>query len=460
MKKGVLLVLLGAAAIPRGAVFAEDAPASATVQTIEQRLSILERKYEIDKEDAANKAKDASFVTSGNDGFQIKSTDGNSYLRISGLFQADYRDYLADHGSTQLNDQFFLRRVRPTFEGIVNKYIGFRITPDFANGGGTTSGPTSTLLPDAYVDLLYVNGAKARVGKFKPPVGLENLQSDPVMPFVERSLVTNLVPIRDTGVQLSGDFVGGAISYQAAVVNGVADAAYSESDTNDAKDYEGRLFLQPFKQSASEWINGLGFGVAGSVGDQFGNATTSGLTAGYRTEGQQNFFTYQTGAFASGQRKRFSPQGHWYFSHVGLLAEYVASSQEVTRVTTSTATASITNHAWQVTGSYVLTGERRSYGGVKPRKNFDPKTHGWGAFEVVGRYAVFKVDDEAFTKGFASVATSAKKAKSWGAGLNWYVNNNLRLASNYVVTSFDGGAASGNDRPAEKVVLSRVQVTF
>lgn len=450
-------VLLGLNIVISQLSRAED---EAPAQTLEQRLAILERKYENDQEAAAAKAKDGSGVTAGKDGFIIKSNDGNFSLKLSGVIQTDYRDYLGDHGSTQFSDQFLLRRVRPTFEGTVNKFITFRITPDFANGGGTTAGPTSSLLPDAYVELQYIQAAKLRVGKIKPPFGLENLQSDPALFFTERSVVTQLVPVRDTGVQLSGEFKGGLFSYQAAVLNGVIDGTNGETDTSDGKEYVGRLFLQPFKPASSEWINGFGFGVAGTIGDQFGTASTSNLTSGYKTDGQQTFFTYQSNTFANGQRKRISPQGYWYTSHVGLLWEYVASSQEIKRVSTSTTTATVTNRAWQIAASYVLTGERPSFGGIKPRKIFDPKNGGWGALELTGRYAIFRADDEAFTKTFAVATSSAKQARSWSTGVNWFLNNNLRISSDYAVTSFLGGASAGLNRPTEKVILSRVQVTY
>lgn len=427
--------------------------------TVEQRLAILERKYENDHEAAAAKTKSDASVQASKDGFFIKSNDGAYSLRLGGYVQADYRDYLGDHGSTQFADQFLLRRVRTSFDGTLAKNVVFKVTADFANGGGTTSGPTSSLLPDAYLELQYISAAKLRFGKIKPPFGLENIQSDPVMFFVERSLATQLVPIRDAGVQVSGDFFSTRLSYQAAVTNGVVDGTNGETDSNDGKDYLGRLFLQPFKTASSEWVNGFGLGIAGSIGDQFGNATTSNLTSGYKTDGQQTFFTYQANTFANGQRKRISPQGYWYTSHFGILGEYVASSQEIRRVVTSTGNATVTNRAWQIAGSYVITGERPSFNGVKPRKIFDPKNGGWGALEVVGRYAIFRVDDEAFSRNFASITSSVKKAKAWSTGLNWYLNNNVRIASNYAVTSFLGGAAGAN-RPTEKVILSRVQITY
>jgi phosphate-selective porin OprO/OprP len=108
----------------------------------------------------------------------------------------------------------------------------------------------------------------------------------------------------------------------------------------------------------------------------------------------------------------------------------------------------------------VLTGERPSFNGIKPRKIFDPKNHTWGALEIIGRYAIFRADDEAFTQTFASINSSARRAKSWSSGLNWYLNNNLRISSDYAVTSFTGGATGGQNRPTEKVFLSRFQLTY
>jgi phosphate-selective porin OprO and OprP len=411
---------------------------AAEAQTIEERLAILEQKLETEQEAASNFS-----------------------LKVSGYLQADYRDYLRDEGSTQFADQFYIRRARTAVSGTVHKHTDYRVMIDLANGGGTTPGPTSNLLQDAYVELKGIPWARLRLGKFKLPLGLERYQSDSSLAFVERALPANLVPGRDTGAQLSGEWKEGLLSYHAGVFNGVVDGGNGETDTHDGKDYVGRLFSQPFKKSSSEWINGFGLGIAGSVGDQFGSATTSNLPSAYRTESLQTFFTYQSGTFADGTRKRINPQASWYLSRVGLLGEYIASSQEVTRVNVSTRTANLTHRSWQLAGSFVLTGERPSFDGLKPRKSFDPKHGGWGAFEIVGRYATFRADDASFDNGgfFASPATSAKKARSWATGFNWYLNSNLKVVSNYNVTSFLGGATTGN-RPTERVILNRVQVSF
>ena len=74
---------------------------------------------------------------------------------------------------------------------------------------------------------------------------------------------------RDIGLQLAGDLAGGRFSYQAAYLNGSNDGGSSETFTdmqehiNDDKEYALRLFTQPFAESESFAIRGLGFGIAG-----------------------------------------------------------------------------------------------------------------------------------------------------------------------------------------------------
>ena len=119
---------------------------------------------------------------------------------------------------------------------------------------------------DAYANYRYAPEWQVQVGKFKGPVGLEALQSDPSLWFNERSLVTDLVPNRDLGIELHGDILGGRISYALGVFNGGTD--YSGTTVNssfqDDKAFEGRVFFQPWKTTDNKALRGLGFGVGGT----------------------------------------------------------------------------------------------------------------------------------------------------------------------------------------------------
>ena len=194
------------------------------VEELDQKIRVLDRKTELEKEQAAEKAKTAGTATAGRDGFSLRSADGNFQLRLRGYVQADGRFFLDDEERPGV-DTFLLRRVRPIFEGTLWKNFGFRIMPDF--GGGQTA------LQDAYLDIRFNPAIQLRAGKFKPPVGLERLQSGSELLFVERALPTNLVPNRDVGIQLGGDVATGGLAWAVGVFNGVTDGGSGDNDTND-----------------------------------------------------------------------------------------------------------------------------------------------------------------------------------------------------------------------------------
>lgn len=420
------------------------------IQELDQKIRVLERKIEIDKEAADEKAKAAGQATAGKEGFSLRSGDGNYVLRLRGYVQLDGRFWSGDEQKPQI-DTFVLRRVRPIFEGTIYKIFDFRIMPDFGQG--------QTVLYDAYMEARFNPAFRIRAGKFKPPVGLERLQSATDLLFVERALPTNLVPNRDLGIQVGGDLAGGAMSYALGVFNGVPDLGNGDTDTNSSKEAAARIFFQPFITGNGP-LKSLGFGVSASQGNQTGTPTSTGLPS-YKTPGQVNFFTYRSDGttagttVADGTHFRLSPQGYFYRGPFGLLTEYVISRQDVRR---DVATATLEHKSWQVASSWVLAGGDASYRGVTPRHDFDLAAHTWGAFEIAARYSELKLDDATFPT-FASITSSARSAKAWAGGLNWYLNRNLRLLFDYEVTRFQGGATTG-DREDEKIFFSRFQIAF
>jgi phosphate-selective porin OprO/OprP len=468
-----------ALALTRQATAQEAPPPEPTLQerfdALDQKVRILERKAELEKEAAAAKTKDASSVTAGGkDGlFTIKSADDSFKLRVGGYIQADGRFFLNDDATRKLSNNFYLRRVRPVLEGTVGKYVNFRIMPDF--------GAATTVLQDAYVGINYWPQAKLQVGKYKEPVGLERLQSGTALLFVERALPTNLVPNRDIGVQLSGDFGTGALTYAVGYFNGVVDVGSADTNVStnntDGKDAAARIFAQPFKASEVDALQGLGIGIAGTYGNEQGSTATPNLPV-YRSSGQQspatvvapstqNFFTYRSSsttpannAFADGKRARYAPQAYYYWGPFGLLAEYVSSSQDVRQTTNF---AKLTNTAEQVSISYLITDDAASFKGVNPKKEFDPRNGSWGAFEIKARYGRLKIDGDAFPL-YADPTVAAREAKALAAGINWDLSKNLKFNLDYERTTFQGGgggsAGAPLDRPTETVILERFQVVF
>lgn len=453
---GRTVTLVAAGGVLAGAVRPARAQQDSTAPSVEERIQeldqqvrILKRQRELEQDSLAAAAKDRPKVTADKNGFWVRSGDGNFALHVGGYIQADSRTFL-DDTEERLTNSFLLRRVRPLFEGTVFKYFDFRILPDW--GGGTA------VLQDGYVVAKARPWLKLEAGKFKGPVGLERLQSATDILFIERAFPSAIAPNRDLGFELTGDVADTLVHYDIGIFEGVVDGASLDTDLGDNKDFEGRLFVTPFKRSPVAALKGLSIGVAGTVGNEHGSQAAPGLPS-YRSPGQNSFFSYRSdslavAAVADGKRWRVAPQAYWQLGPVGLLGEWIRSSQEVSRGAT---TATIGAKAWQAAGSFALTGENASYRGISPKKPVTAK--GYGAVELVGRYSELTVDDEAFPT-FANPARSARKAKEWAVGVNWYPERRIKIAVNYGQTSFEGGAAGGADRADEKALLTRFQLAF
>lgn len=426
---------------------------------LDQRLRVVERKLELQAEEAEAKAKDGTTASAGEKGFGFKNADGSFEFRFKGLLQADARVFLSDRPPVRFNDTFLLRRAEPSFELTLGKLAYFKLQPQFAGDTASTA--------DVYGELRFDPGFGVRVGKFKEPLVLENLQSSPAITFVERGLPTELGAGRDLGLQLQGDLFAGTTSYAVGYFNGAPDGRdAAASDTDNRKEAAARLFFEPFRNDYG-FFRGLGFGVAGSTGTKLGaaNAATFNNTLPrYRSPGQNTIFTYLIGAtpsaantvVAAGDHVRLTPQLYFYRGGFGLLAEQVASQQEVS---IGGVTREFKHTAWQGALSYVLTGEEAGFKGIgKPAAPYVPGGEGWGALEIAARYGELDVDDDVFPV-YASPTASVTEARTTGGAINWYLTANVKLGLNYDATEFQGGAAGG-DRRREQAVFTRLQLSF
>jgi phosphate-selective porin OprO/OprP len=377
----------------------------------------------------------------GPQGFALGSAEENWKLRVRGLLHLDGRAF-ADDSAPDNDNEWLLRRLRLTFEGSFGERIELRLTPDF--GGGDEQ------IVDAWVDTRLGGGISLRAGKFKPPVGLERLQSAGSLRLVERSIVTELVPNRDIGVQLSGG--GERLTWAVGIFNGVDDGRSGDQDDDGNQEVAVRLFGEPFKSNHSV----LGLGVGASYGSTEGNVV-SPLLSGYRSPGQNTIFLYRIGTdgtFADGERLRVSPQFYWYQGALGLLGEWVRVSQQVRRTGAGVdRSATLDHEAWQIMGEWFVTGEQAGFR--------DPGAAA-GAVQLVARLSRLTIDADAFTGGdtsFANPAIAASAADTWAVGVNWFPIEGLKSSLVYQRTSFDGGGGA-SDRPDEKVFFFRMQHGF
>lgn len=368
------------------------------------------------------------------------SGDGLAALRLRGTLQVDSRSFFDDAG-VQGNDTFLIRRARIYLEGSFNRLFQFQIVPDFAG--------TSASLVNANLTASFSPSFQVKLGKFKTPVGIEQIQSDPTNAFVERAQPSNLMPGFDIGLQVGGDLAGGLVRYTAGVFNALPDSGtFPNADSDDEKGLVGRVMVRPG--------GGLEVGVGATYSPDLSAA--SSLGGGYRTDGQQRYFAYDAATVASGDGWRVTPQAALYRGPFGAMAEYVVSAIHVRSGATR---AELKHEAWHVLASYVLTGEAASYNGVVPRRNFSRVDGGLGAFEVTARVTGMELDADTFPV-FASGRTNASEINSFGLGLNWYLSAGLKFTTDYFQSDFESvqPATSLLLRTGEKALMTRLQLIF
>lgn len=383
-----------------------------------------------------------SVVTVTDRNINLTSGDGLNFLRFRSTIHLDSRSYFDDEGGGD-NDAFLIRRARVSLEGALNRLFQFQVMSEF--GGSSAS------LNVANITAAFSPQFQLKAGRFKTILGLEHQQSSTAsILFVERSLVTSLLAGTDVGIQLSGESPGGLVQYGIGIFNGTADGTTSNNtDTDDDKAYVGRVMLQP--------VEGLLFGVGGSYTPSQSGA--AGLPTGYRSEGQQRIFAYNTGTVADGTLWRITPQGYYYRGPFGFMGEYAISSTDIRAA--NGVSGNVRHDAWQLSLSYVLTGEDATYTGVLPSRKFDPAAGTWGAFQVAARLSHLDLDDAAFPL-FASPSANATEVDAYALGINWFLTNSVKVMVNYMHSRFETQLPP--TRPlleaGEDALFTRLQLVF
>lgn len=368
-------------------------------------------------------------------GFRFAFPDHDAELRVRGLVQSDGVFFVHDHHDQ--TNRFEIRRARIALAGHVGSVFAFRIEPQFT--------PGSVVVLDAYVDARLAGDALViRAGKMKSPLGIEMLQPIEALILPERGLTTGMVPTRDIGIDVHGEWHG--LQYAVGVFDGALDGETPEGNVDDHVDVDARVFVEPFHDASVPALEHLGLGVAGSFGSEQGDERASGLPS-YRTATRTPYARYADGTVAEGNRWRLNPQAWWYWGPVGLVGEFVHSS---VRVRGNGDVQEVAHRSWMVAGSWVLTGDRASYSGVSA-------TRPWGALELGGRYAEQRLDESAMVG--AGSEPAPHRVRAWGLALSYWATAVVRAQLALERTSFE--LSSGDRaRAPENALFLRLQASL
>jgi phosphate-selective porin len=407
-------------------------------------------------------------LTSGWNGehFFIRSPDGQFSISPYGYVNTDYRAYKGDGAPA---DTFLLRQARFGFQGSYGSHFDFALLSDAAS-------TTGSVVRDVYLNVRFRPELQFQAGQFKAPFAQETGIGDTSLDFVERGFQSMLYPsaataYRSPGAALHGDISGGIVQYWVGAFNG---KGYALANTTNEPEFIGRLRFYPWRKSKSEWFKQLAFGgsidharARGLSGDQSFNATLP--------DGAYNFFPQ----FAiNGPIERYNGEFTYIKARFSLRGEYDQLNQFRQNVGSEQAGGlgflslpGITAKAWDVSTTYLLTGEKRPENGT-PRVNhplFGPDTpggqgRGLGAWELAFRFTGIQANEPQaafpnyYTQGL--VPGFNDHTVEYTAGVNWYPNYWVKYVFNLGIDQLKEPSTIGAEPQNYFVVLQRLQFRF
>lgn len=408
------------------AALATPALAQQEAATLEERLAVQERELaELREAFESSRVGRSGF----DNGFFVESADGQSRLRFGALLQVNALAF--ERGLDARDSQFDLRRMRLEFEGEIEKRWLFNLEPFFSE--------SEVELEEAWLGARLCADSTLMLGRMKEPFSLEEMSSRKHWDFAEFSLLNQLVPAEDTGVTVLGKCVDERLEYGVALYNGTGG-----DELNEDKDVAARLVWHTPR--------GLQFGAAATVGDA--DQAIDGEVL--KTETRQPFITFEPGSEIDGERTRLGLESAWISGPFGLFAEAMQVEQDVLG---AGGDANVAYSGWYVAGSWVLSGEDKTFKGVRPANAVGHG--GCGAWQLAARVSQLELDDDLVSAGLVLPASFTDSVTSYDLGLNWYATYNARVRLHVVHTEYSDRIAIGGDNlDSEDALLVQFQLGF
>lgn len=382
------------------------------------------------------------------DGLRLDSLNEDIRIKIGGRLQADAgniwaNDNLLDAFTGIAGGEAQLRRLRVSLLADFYERVEVKLEVDFSD---------RPILTDGYIELKkipYVG--HFRVGHSKEPFSLEELTSSNNITFMERSLPTDVFsPGRNIGFELHNTELHERITW---ALGGFWDTGAID-DSNSFKDAIANASgynvtaratgLPWFEDNGQKLLHlGLGYSHKSRTTDNFGLATgpESNLIEDRLVD---------TGKFPADDADLIDSELAFVQGPFSLQGEIFQAF-----------TAGAEDHlfwGYYVYLSYFLTGECRPYdksqgifSTLKPRSDFKFSNGQWGAWELALRHSYVDLNDGDVEGG---------KESNFTAGLNWYLNPNVRLMLNYIHARIDDRASPEINNGIANIVQGRFQIFF
>ncbi len=374
----------------------------------EAKTTVAETKQEVVKESG-----DDVLVKLDQKGFRVETRDKAFKFNVGGRLQVDANGDVGDEGLSQGSTEGVeVRRARIHIAGVVWEDYKYKIEADFADNGVS--------IKDAFLTYKGFDWLEITVGNQKQPISMELQESSNDIMFTERSTVNALTgPLFDRAIGLHFKSSGKSWSAQ---IGAYGDNLAPEKDGNVDEGWSvaSRLTYAPINTKE----HALHLGAYGGY---------KGLSDSHRTV---KFFTETTHM----SNLKLTNVAVDNVNGVGIAAAEFAymfgpfslqSEYAHEWVSRRNGEKTLDLNAAYVSLGWTLTGESRRYKGSDGEfKYLNPVGEGfswergtWGVFELATRYGWLDAAYGSYDDG--------TREQDVTVGLNWYLNNNVRLMADY-----------------------------
>jgi phosphate-selective porin OprO/OprP len=422
----------------------------------------------------------------------ISSPDGKNTMTIRGRAQLDFASFEqdpSDMGTSfncnvdslcDLGAGTVFRRVRFGVEGKFFSNFVYELRFDF---GGSNAEPAGTI-NIARVGYTGIPNLRIQAGALQPMFTLYDATSSADLNTMERAaVITTIVGafggdsarkgVEATYMKSGFFYPGDNLIMSAAFTGARIGTSHAGNPDDEGTQILGRVAYRLYSDSDTNiQIGASGADILSLSGTTPGGARNLSFSSTPEIRVNGNTFV-STGSIRAEGGSLYGFEAAANFKNFFLSAEYY--QWEVERDNTTNPGPDPEFDGFYVEGTWILTGEKKSYKGSAtnnnagvwasptPKNPFSPDGGGWGAWELTARYSFLDLNsNENLTTANGGFAGGEQEIIT--LGVNWFLNTNLKLMAEYAMVDVERQSAAGvanNGLGAEfDIIQGRMQFSF
>jgi len=360
-------------------------------------------------------------VTLDSKGLRFKSADGNFKFKLGGRIHADSSFHHGDNfmdangNPIEANDGTEIRRGRMVFQANFFKDWDYITQVDFADN--------QVSVKDMSIKYKGLGFMEVVVGQHKQAFSRELQESSNDLLFIERSLATAITGTTvDRAIGLNLFSYNDTTTAQLGIYGDTVAANKRKTHADEGWSVSSRITHAPLYDPKGSKIINLGINGNYRKPDDAGDVSGKPLKLATESTHMSNLNLVSASISNVDNYKMIGGDATAVFGPVSFGGEYTHIW-----IDRKNGEPSLAFNGWFGEAAWSLTGESRNFkkgefNRISPTKEFSFSKGTWGAWELAVRYSEVDLNHHQFKGGEMAL---------FSVGLNWYINQNVRLMAGY-----------------------------